>query len=116
MRKSTNGRGLALGMFTFNAKIRVAKCPPSLENKGLTSDQMIEFVGTLTAKKSPAMLRRGGYCDLETGKHYLFLTNNFKLATKTIADIYKARRDVELVLQVDQVEPENKILYWHEQE
>jgi IS4 transposase len=31
-----------------------------------------------------------------TGKHYVFLTNNFKLAAKTIADIYKARWQVEL--------------------
>ncbi|MCF6282999.1 MAG: transposase, partial [Candidatus Polarisedimenticolaceae bacterium] len=31
-----------------------------------------------------------------TGKHYIFLTNHFKLAAKTIADIYKARWDVEL--------------------
>ena len=30
------------------------------------------------------------------GKHYVFLTNNFKLAAKTIADIYKARWQVEL--------------------
>ena len=32
----------------------------------------------------------------ETGKHYIFLTNNFTLAAKTIADIYKARWQVEL--------------------
>ncbi len=36
------------------------------------------------------------YRDPETGKHYVFLTNNFKLAAKTIADIYKARWQVEL--------------------
>ncbi|MDT8405604.1 transposase, partial [Sulfuriflexus sp.] len=32
----------------------------------------------------------------ETGKRYVFLTNNFKLSAKTIADIYKARWQVEL--------------------
>jgi len=41
-------------------------------------------------------LRRIGYRDKETGKHYVFLTNNFKLSAKTIADIYKARWQVEL--------------------
>jgi len=41
-------------------------------------------------------VRRIGYRDMETGKHYVFLTNNFKLAAKTIADIYKARWQVEL--------------------
>jgi putative transposase len=34
-------------------------------------------------------LRRVGYKDPETGIHYKFLTNNFSLDAKTIADIYK---------------------------
>ncbi len=67
-----------------------------MKNKGLTCDQTIEFTGTQTAKKCPVQLRRIGYRDPETGKHYVFLTNNFKLAAKTIADIYKARWQVEL--------------------
>nr|WP_326491617.1 transposase [Desulfolithobacter dissulfuricans] len=41
-------------------------------------------------------LRRIGYRDPETGKQYFFLTNNFHLAAKTIADIYKARWKIEL--------------------
>jgi len=41
-------------------------------------------------------LRRIGYKDLETGNHYVYLTNNFKLAAKTISEIYKARWQVEL--------------------
>jgi putative transposase len=79
-----------------NAKTRVIKRHPVLKNKGLTRDQTIEFSGTLTAKKCPIPLRRIGYRDSVTGKHYIFLTNNFKLAAKTIADIYKARWDVGL--------------------
>ena len=67
-----------------------------LAKKGLTSDQSIEFTGAQTAKKCPIRLRRIGYRDAETGKHYIFLTNNFKLAAKTITDIYKARWQVEL--------------------
>ena len=79
-----------------NAKTRIVKSRSVLKNKGLTSDHTIEFTGTLTAKKCPIQLRRIGYRDPTTGKHYTFLTNNFKLAAKTIADIYKARWDVEL--------------------
>ena len=41
-------------------------------------------------------MRRVGYRDPETGKQYYYLTNNFKLAAKTIADIYKSRWQVEL--------------------
>ena len=79
-----------------NAKTRVVSRRPILEDTGLTSDQSIEFTGAQTAKKCPIQLRRIGYRDPETGKHYVFLTNNFKLAAKTIADIYKARWQVEL--------------------
>ena len=32
----------------------------------------------------------------ETGKHYEFLTNHFRLSPKTIADIYKDRWQIEL--------------------
>jgi putative transposase len=79
-----------------NAKNRVVSRRQVLSSKGLTSDQTIEFTGVQTAKKCPIPLRRIGYRDSETGKHYVFLTNNFKLAAKTIADIYKARWQVEL--------------------
>jgi len=79
-----------------NAKFHVVCRRDVLKNKGLTSDQTIEFTGAQTAKKCPIQLRRIGYRDPETGKRYVFLTNNFKLAAKTIADIYKARWQVEL--------------------
>jgi len=79
-----------------NAKYRVMNRREVLKNKGLTSDQTIEFTGLQTAKKCPVELRRIGYRDPDTGKHYVFLTNNFKLAARTIADIYKARWQVEL--------------------
>ena len=79
-----------------NAKTRVVSRRMVLSGKGLTSDKTIEFTGALTVKKCPIQLRRIGYRDPETGKHYIFLTNNFKLAAKTIADIYKARWQVEL--------------------
>jgi putative transposase len=79
-----------------NAKYRVVARRDVNRNSGLTSDQTIEFTGAQTAKKCPTALRRIGYTDAVSGKHYIFLTNNFKLAAKTIADIYKARWDVEL--------------------
>ena len=79
-----------------NAKYRTI-CRRSVQkDKGLTCDQTIEFTGIQTAKKCPVNLRRIGYRDPETGKHYVFLTNNFKLSAKTIADVYKARWQVEL--------------------
>ena len=79
-----------------NAKYRVIERLDVVKSKGITSDQIIEFTGTQTAKKCPNRLRRIGYRDEETGKHYVFLTNNIALAAKTIADLYKARWQVEL--------------------
>lgn len=79
-----------------NARTRVVCRRPVLADSGLTSDQTIEFTGIQTAKKCPIQLRRIGYRDPETGKHYVFLTNNFKLSARTIADIYKARWQIEL--------------------
>ena len=79
-----------------NASYKVVKRHPVLKNKGLTSDQTIILTGIGAAKDCPIQLRRIGYRDQETGKQYVFLTNHFKLAAKTIADIYKARWQVEL--------------------
>jgi len=78
------------------AKIRVIERRTVQKNKGVTSDHSIEFTGLQTAKKCPIKLRRIGYRDAETGKRYVFLTNNLKLVAKTIADIYNARWQVEL--------------------
>ena len=44
----------------------------------------------------PAAGRRIGYKDADTGIHYTFLANHFKLAARTIAGIYKARWQIEL--------------------
>ena len=79
-----------------NAKYRTLERRAVLKDKGLTCDQTIEFTGARTAKRCPVPLRRIGYTDTETGKHYVFLTNNFQLSAKTIADIYKARWQIEL--------------------
>lgn len=79
-----------------NAKYRTVCRRSVLKSKGLICDQTIEFSGVQTAKKCPVQLRRIAYRDAQTGKRYVFLTNNFKLCAKTIADIYKARWQVEL--------------------
>ena len=79
-----------------DAKFRIISRRTILKNKGLTCDQSIEFTGAQTSKKCPVQLRRIGYKDAVTGKHYIFLTNNFKLSAKTIADVYKSRWQVEL--------------------
>jgi DDE family transposase/uncharacterized protein DUF4372 len=79
-----------------NAYYKVVECHPIQKNKGLISDQTIMLTGNKALKKCPIPLRRIVYRDQETGKQYIFLTNHFKLAARTIADVYKARWQVEL--------------------
>ncbi len=79
-----------------SAKYRVLKRHPINKTTGVTSDQTIQFVSKDKPYKCPIPLRRVGYRDPKTGKHYSFLTNNFELTAKTIADIYKSRWQVEL--------------------
>ncbi len=78
-----------------NATYDVIERHPVSKAQGLTSDQTIRIKGS-KANDCPVPLRRIGYRDPETGKHYVFLTNNFKLAAKTIANIYKSRWQIEL--------------------
>ena len=63
---------------------------------GLRCDQTIVLGGPLTSKLYPDPLRRVVYRDLETGKRFVFLSNNFVLPALTIANIYRCRWQVEL--------------------
>ncbi len=81
------------------------------KDKGISCDKTIEFTAKQTSAKYPLSLRRIGYRDPETGKRYVFLTNHFKLAAKTIADIYKARWQVELFFKMGKTELEDQILH-----
>jgi transposase len=63
---------------------------------GLICDQTIKLTVPATAKKYPDKIRRVKYRDPETDKVLVFLTNNFELPAKTIADLYKQRWQVEL--------------------
>ncbi len=67
--------------------------PPPLS--GVTSDQTIRITGS-KADSIPIDLRRIGYLDPATGHRYFFLTNLFALSANTIAEIYRARWQVEL--------------------
>ena len=65
------------------------------KSKGLTSDQTIRMTGT-QAQCLSMPLRRIGYRDPESKKHYVYLTNLFHLSAQEIAAIYKARWQIEL--------------------
>ncbi|MEW5821091.1 MAG: transposase [Cyanobacteriota bacterium] len=54
------------------------------------------MTGRKPKKEYPKNLRLIKYYDIKTNKAYSFITNNFKLAAKTIADIYKDKWQIEL--------------------
>lgn len=64
--------------------------------QGVTSDQTILFDGVKPRQIGMPLMRRIGYRDATTGKHYVFVTNNFHLSAKTIAEIYKQRWQIEI--------------------
>ena len=65
------------------------------KNKGIISDQIIKLTGFYQKKDYPDTLRLITYVDKKTGEEHVFLANNFKLAARTIADLYKSRWEVE---------------------
>ncbi len=63
---------------------------------GLIYDQSVKLTGFYIKKDYPEYLRRIKYRDEETGKIYVFLTNNFELSALLIAQLYKERWKIEL--------------------
>lgn len=64
--------------------------------KGVLSDEVIKLNGYYETDSYPDPLRLIHYHDKETDKTLAFLTNNFKLSALTIAQIYKARWQIEV--------------------
>jgi hypothetical protein len=63
---------------------------------GVRGDQTVTLTGVTTARDYPQPLRRIRYQDANTGKTFNFLTNNFAIPAKTVADLYRCRWQVEL--------------------
>jgi hypothetical protein len=63
---------------------------------GLRCDQTIKLKSFYAKKRYPEKLRRIKYYDSITDKYYVYLTNNFDLDAKKIADLYKNRWHIEL--------------------
>jgi hypothetical protein len=63
---------------------------------GVRSDQMIVLTGVDSSEQYPIPLRRIHYYDLDSDKHFYFITNNVLLDALVIAKLYKFRWQVEL--------------------
>ena len=79
-----------------NTKLRRLCSSPVDKLTGIICDQTVRPVVAKSAKAYPEKLRRIKYYDKETGKRLTFLTNNFLLEARTVANLYKCRWQVEL--------------------
>jgi len=66
------------------------------QSSGVKCDQTIVLTGVNAKNDYPQPLRRIKYHDNKTGKTFNFLTNNFTIPAKTVADLYRYRWQVEL--------------------
>ena len=66
-----------------------------LKNKGVLADETITLNTFYSQKDFPFPLRRVRFYDKDEDRAFEFLTNNFRLAAATIAEIYKARWYIE---------------------
>jgi IS4 transposase len=63
---------------------------------GVQCDQTVSLVSFYPKQSYPDHLRRIRYLDSESGQRFIFLTNNFDLDAKVIADLYRCRWQIEL--------------------
>jgi hypothetical protein len=66
------------------------------KSKGILCDQTIMLNGHYAAKHYPEKMRRIKFCDMETGKILIFLSNNFHIDATEVAQLYKHRWKIEL--------------------
>ena len=79
-----------------NLKFKRLYSSPKDKEAGIKADQVIALATQKSQKAYPERLRRVSYVDRERKKRLVFLTNNFDIPAKTVADIYKQRWGVEL--------------------
>ena len=96
-----------LFVFTLNAAFFVVRTKSNVllqrryshpvdKNTGVLSDQTVLLSSVESATAYPDTLRKVSYFDAERNKRLKFLTNNFTLPARTIADIYRQRWQIEL--------------------
>lgn len=91
---------LAGSFFVIKAKSNMRFCRlysrPVDKTTGVIVDQTVVLTGPKSKLLYPEPLRRVKYHDKEKGKRLVFLTNNFNIEARTVADIYRSRWQVEL--------------------
>lgn len=79
-----------------NALFEVVEENPIPSNRHIRKDQIIRLTGLKAEGRCPHLLRRVEFYDAGKDTILVFLTNNVKLGSSTIAAIYKDRWQIEL--------------------
>jgi hypothetical protein len=82
----------AKGNLTYHRYI----CRPVDRETGLRCDQTITLRRSQSRRDYPVPLRRVSYCDLESARRLVFLSNNFVLPALLITRLYRYRWQIEL--------------------
>lgn len=84
--------------FVVRAKqnLRFKRLDSRATELGIICDQDIRLTGIRSNKKYPDRIRRIKFYDPEYKRTFVFLTNNFRLKARTVAQLYKHRWYVEL--------------------
>jgi hypothetical protein len=79
-----------------NMVVRFVGQQKTPKNSGVIFDEIVEMGGFYARQDYPGKLRHIGFFDAESNRYIEFITNNFTLAATTIAQIYKARWQIEI--------------------
>ena len=79
-----------------NTGLRRIYSMPVDKSSGVRCDQIVVPTVFYSRKAYPEKLRRVKFFDADNGNRLTFITNQFALPAKTIADLYKCRWQVEL--------------------
>jgi hypothetical protein len=79
-----------------NSRFKRRYSLPVKKKTGVRFDQVVTLTGFYSKMAYPDPLRRIGFTDLDTGRRFEFLTNNFSVPALTIASLYRSRWQIEL--------------------
>ena len=77
-------------------RFRLVQSQPVRQTQAVRADQVITLTYERSVRDYPENLRRIRFYDVERKLQLVFLTNNFVLPARTIADLYKSRWQIEL--------------------
>jgi hypothetical protein len=94
MHKINENRAFFVTRAKKNTQYRIVRRNPK-HDECIKADWIVKVTGAKSATY-PEQVRIVKYYDSQRNRTFEFMTNNFTLTAKTIADIYKSRWDIEL--------------------